>query len=176
MKHLQTANSTRVLVSRRGAGRPRKRASESLATESPERSVGIEHVSQGQTPQDTAGASSTRIPTVPSPELPTPTVFTVPPAVPTAYPAPPPPVPVTAYSTPPPVVPKAYLVPSPIVPPAAPAYIDPAVPPVVLAPTYVEVPGVPPPAYPTVPLVVPAPVVPPVSAAITTQPTDMIAA
>ncbi|XP_042386599.1 extensin-like [Zingiber officinale] len=164
---------------RRGAGRPFKRPLESLVTESPERSAGIE-------------------------PLPTPTVSTVPLAVPSAtysapppavlattYPVPPPPVPATtypapaapvtpmptAYSAPAPAVPVApYPVPPPAVPPAAPAYINPAVPPAVPIPAYAAAPGVPPPAYPVVPLVIPALVVPSVPTAIPTHPTDMVTA
>ncbi|XP_042415294.1 leucine-rich repeat extensin-like protein 3 [Zingiber officinale] len=123
---------------RRGAGRSCKRALESLTTESPERSAGIEPVGQGQTPHGTAGVSCSRILTIPSPELSTPTVFTVPPAVPpstypapppavpaAAYPAPPPPVPTTCYSAPPPPLPStAY--PAPPSPVSATAYPTPA--------------------------------------------------
>ncbi|XP_042408270.1 protein TRACHEARY ELEMENT DIFFERENTIATION-RELATED 7A-like [Zingiber officinale] len=142
---------------------------ESLAIELPERSAGIEPVSQGQTPHGTAGASGSQIPTVLSPELPSPTVSTVPPPVLSAtYSAPPPAVPATTYPTPPPPMPSTtYLapaapvtpgptiysalaltvlvgpcsVPPPTVPPAAPAHIDPAVPPTVLALAYAAAPG-----------------------------------
>ncbi|XP_042441238.1 leucine-rich repeat extensin-like protein 3 [Zingiber officinale] len=203
-RQIDIRRGTCVPIPRRGEGRPCKRALESLATESPKRSIGIEAVNQGQTSHDTAGASGARILTVHSPKLPTPTVSTVPPAVPSAtYSAPPPAVPVTTYLTPPPPVPATtylapatpvtlvpttysaptpavpvapYLVPPPTVPPAAPAYIDPAVPPVVPALAYATAPWVPPSTYPAVPLVVPAPVVPPVLAAIPIHPTDMVAA
>ncbi|XP_042460181.1 proline-rich protein 36-like [Zingiber officinale] len=191
-------------VPRRGAGRPSKRALESQATKSPERSAGFEPFSQGQTPHGTTGALGSRILTVLSLELPTPTVSTVPPVVPSAtystpppavpsttYLAPPPPVPATAYpapatpvtlvpttySAPTPVVPVApYLIPPSTIPPVAPVYIDPTMPPAVPAPTYAAAPGVPPPAYPAVPLVVPALMVPPITAAISTHPTNMVAA
>ncbi|XP_042400878.1 neural Wiskott-Aldrich syndrome protein-like [Zingiber officinale] len=134
-------------------------ALESLATESLERSARIEPVGQGQTPHGTAGASNSRIPTVPSPELSTPTVFTIPPAAPpaypapplaapTAYPTPPPPVPAMAYSAPPPAVPTTYPAPPPV-PPVPPTYIDPTVPPVVPASAYPTAPGVPLPACST---------------------------
>ncbi|XP_042443906.1 extensin-like [Zingiber officinale] len=203
-RQIDMRQGTRVPMPRRGAGRPRKRALESLATESPEKSIGIEPISQGQTPHDTAGASGSRIPKVHSPELPAPTVSTVPPAVPSAtystpppavpattYPVPPPPVPAITYPTPAtlvtlapttylapaPAIPVApYLVPPLTVPPAAPAYIDPVVPPVVPSSAYAAALGVRLPTYLAVPLVVPAPVVPPVPAMIPTHPTDMIAA
>ncbi|XP_042437178.1 leucine-rich repeat extensin-like protein 3 [Zingiber officinale] len=192
--------STCVPVPRCRAGRPRKRALESLATESLERFAGIEPVSQGHTPHGTAGASGSRIPTVLSPELPTPTVFTVPPTIPpetylapppavsaTAYPTPPPPmptayptsqppVPATAYSVLVPEVPVTPPVPPPTVPPTPTAYINLVVQPVVPIPAYAATPGVPSPAYPAVPLVVPALVVSSIPAVIPAQPTDLIVA
>ncbi|XP_042465671.1 extensin-like [Zingiber officinale] len=149
---------------------------------------------------EAVGTSFTEVPTSTIPVGPTPTVFTVPPAVPpTAYPTPPPAVPVVAYSAPPPAAPTTYPaplplvpaitysapalvvpvtpypVPPPTVPPATPTYIDPAVPLAVAGPTYAA-PGVPSPAYPAVPPIVSAPVVPPVPAAILSHPTDMIVA
>ncbi|XP_042456918.1 proline-rich protein 36-like [Zingiber officinale] len=159
-----------------GAGRPCKRVLESLATESSERSTGIESVSQGQTPHGTVGASGSRIPTVLSPELPTPTVSTValvvpsaiysapPLAVPaTTYPAPspPPPVPATAYpAPPPPVLAAAYLALAAPVTPVPTAYSTRALA-VPVAPYLVPSPTVPPaaPAYidPAVPPAIPAP-------------------
>ncbi|XP_042401295.1 extensin-like [Zingiber officinale] len=184
---------TRVPTSRRGARRPRKRALETLVTESPERSAGIEPDGQGQTPHGTAGASASQIQTVPSLEVPTltvpigptPTVFTVPPTVypasspavpPVAYPAHPPTVLATAYPTPTPTVPVApYPVPPPTISPVAPTYILPAVPPAVPTPFYAVAPGVPSPAYTVVPPLVSTPVIPSVPVAIPTHPTDMIA-
>ncbi|XP_042443876.1 proline-rich extensin-like protein EPR1 [Zingiber officinale] len=187
---------------RHGAGRRYKRALESSAMELPERSAGIETVSQGQTPHSTAGAWGSQILTIISLELPTPTVSTVPPAVPSVtystpppvvpasrYPSPPPPVPATAYPTlaapvtpvptaysapAPAVLVAPYMVPPPTVPLTAPTYIDPAVPPEVPAPAYVAALGVPPLAYPVVPLVVPDPVIPPIPTTIPTHPTDMV--
>ncbi|XP_042444080.1 leucine-rich repeat extensin-like protein 5 [Zingiber officinale] len=197
----------RVPMSRHGAGRPHKRALETLVTKSPERSAGIELPNQGQTPHGTTGVSASQILTVPSPKVPTlivpvgptPTVFTVPPAVPpaayptpppivyaaayptpppaapTEYPAPPPPVPATTYPAPAPAVPVApYPVPPPIVPPATPTYIDSAVPPVVSAPAYAA-PGVPSSAYPAVPPIALTLVVLPILVSILSHPTDMIA-
>ncbi|XP_042401241.1 leucine-rich repeat extensin-like protein 3 [Zingiber officinale] len=178
---------------RRGAGRPRKRALESLATESPETSAGVEPAGQGQTSYGTAGASGSQTPmvsevTTPTiPAVPTPTIFTVPPTVPLAYPAPPPPMP-TAYQAPLSPVPTAYVapapaavvaphpVPPPTVPPAAPTYADLAVPPMAPASVYAAAPGMPPPAYITVPPVIPARVVLPVPAAIPTHLTDIVTA
>ncbi|XP_042467398.1 proline-rich receptor-like protein kinase PERK2 [Zingiber officinale] len=194
--------TTEHLEMRHGAGRPRKRALESLATESPKRSFGIEPVGQGQTPHGTAGASGSQILTVPSLEVLTPivpiettlTVFTVPPAVPPVeYPTPPPAVPAAVYHAPPPAVPTAYPVPSPLVPataystpapvvpvdpavPVALAYIFPTVPPAVPSPAYATALGVPSPAYPAAQLVVPALVVSPVLAASSTHSTDIIVA
>ncbi|XP_042441374.1 uncharacterized protein LOC122026713 [Zingiber officinale] len=91
-------------MSRCSAGRPRKRTLESLVAESPKRSTGVEPANQGQTPHGTVGASGfqtpmvSEVPTLTVPVVPTPMVFTVPPAVPLA-----------AYPTPPPAVPAAYL-------------------------------------------------------------------
>ncbi|XP_042400908.1 actin cytoskeleton-regulatory complex protein PAN1-like [Zingiber officinale] len=106
---------------------------ESLATESPVMSAGVEPVGQGQTPHGTTGASGSQtpmvseVPTPTVPAIPTPIVFTVPPTVaPAAYPTPPPAVPM-AYLAPPPVVlaaanpTHALVAPvTPTVPPAAP--------------------------------------------------------
>ncbi|XP_042437051.1 histidinol dehydrogenase, chloroplastic-like [Zingiber officinale] len=117
--------STRVPVPRHGVGRPRKRALVSLATESSERSIGIELVAQGQIPHGTTGASGSQMPTVPSSEVPTsaipvaPTLAasTVPPTIPpVVYPAPPPTVPIV-YPAPSTLVPiTAYSAPAPAVP------------------------------------------------------------
>ncbi|XP_042467191.1 lysine-rich arabinogalactan protein 19-like [Zingiber officinale] len=177
MKEIITQKETGPLVMADGIGitvlasrQPRKRALESLVTESPEGSSGIEPVGQGQTPHGTVGASGSQIPTVPSPEVltltitvgTTPTVFTVLPAVALAtYPAPPPAMLAVAYPTPPSAVPTAYLA----LPPPMPATAYPAPAPVVLAvpvaPYAVPLPTVPPvaPTYidPAVPPVVPAP-------------------
>ncbi|XP_042467383.1 proline-rich protein 12-like [Zingiber officinale] len=189
--------STRAFALRRGVRRPRKRTLESLATDLLEIPIGVEPVGQGPT-QDTAGASGSQTPIAPlevptsvAPIIPTPIVFTVRPAVPSAYLVPPPPVP-TAYQAPPPPVPTAHPapapaaavapppVPPPTVPPVAPTYTDPAVPPVAPALAYATTPGISPPTYPAVPPVVPpvgpAPVVPPVHTAVPTQLIDIVAA
>ncbi|XP_042467229.1 classical arabinogalactan protein 9-like [Zingiber officinale] len=109
---------------------------------------------------------------VPSPELPTPTVFTIPPAISPVYPTPPPVAP-TAYPTPPPPVSATVY---PVPPPAMPTgvsdtsssnvyyCIPDTLPPTVLASAYAAAPEAPTLAYPTVPLVIPVPVVPPVPA------------
>ncbi|XP_042387464.1 extensin-like [Zingiber officinale] len=191
----------RAPVPRRGAGRPRRRTLESLVAESPETSTEVELASQGQTPYGTAAVSGSQTPIVsevPTPTVPTPTVFTVPPTVPLAYPIPPPPVPMEyqappppvpiAYQAPPPLLPTAYAapapaaavapppVPPPTVPPATPTYADPAVPPMTLAPVYAAAPGMPLPAYAAVPPVILALVVLPVPAAVPTHLTDIVAA
>ncbi|XP_042441325.1 lysine-rich arabinogalactan protein 19-like [Zingiber officinale] len=165
--------STRAAASRHGAGQPRKRTLESLAADVPVMPIGVEPVSQGhiasalgsQTPMTLLD-----VPTSAAPVVPTSTIFTVPPAVPPAYPAPPPPEPTvypalvapvppapTVYPTPASAVQAApLLVPSSIVPSAAATYADSAVPPVASGPVYVAASGIPPPAYPAVPPVVPA--------------------
>ncbi|XP_042465964.1 wiskott-Aldrich syndrome protein homolog 1-like [Zingiber officinale] len=183
---------------RRGAGRPRKRTLESLATKSLETSVGVEPTNQRQTPHGTAGSSGSQtpmvseVPTSTVPVVPTPTIFTVPPAVPpTAYPESPPVMP-TTYPAPPSVVPTAYLAPppivpvvaypahaptapvTPIVPPAVPTYIDPAVSLAGPVAAYAAAPRIPPPAYPTVPPVVLATVVPPVPTVVPTHLPDIV--
>ncbi|XP_042460205.1 leucine-rich repeat extensin-like protein 2 [Zingiber officinale] len=192
----------RAPVSRRGAERPRKRTLESLAAESPETSAGVEPAGQGQTLHGSAGASGSQtpmvseVPTLTIPIVPTPTIFTVPPAVPLAYPAPtpvelttypvPPPPLLTAYQAPLPPVPTTYVapasaavvvpppVPPPIKPLTAPTYADPAMPPKTPASFYATAPGIPPPAYAAVPPVIPALVVPSVPAAVPTHLTDIV--
>ncbi|XP_042406005.1 protein TRACHEARY ELEMENT DIFFERENTIATION-RELATED 7A-like [Zingiber officinale] len=163
--------------------------------ELPEIPTRVEPVSQGPT-QDTAGASGSQTPMA-SLEVPTHTLYTVPPVAnpipplaeaaeypappplgPTVYPepaAPAPPVPIV-YPAPAPAVSVAqFLVPPPTVPPAATTHIDPAVPLVVHTPAYGATPGVPPPVYLVVLPVPPALGISPVPVTIPTHLTDIVA-